>query len=139
MSMARALLLDTHAAIWLVAGRLATDVLDQVVFAALADGLFVSPVSAWEVGLLAASPTGPRFEPDATAWFATLMSKPIIRLAELTPSAAIASSALPGDFHRDPADRMLVATARELAIPLLTRDARILAYAATGHVRVVPC
>lgn len=139
MSMARSLLLDTHAAIWLVAGTLSPEIVDRIVFAGLADGVFISPVSAWEIGLLSTSPNGPRFKPDPQAWFATLLGKPIIKLAALTPSAAIASASLPGEFHRDPADRMLVATARERGIPLVTRDSRILTYADGGHVQVLPC
>lgn len=139
MSWPRAVLLDTHAAIWLAAGHLSDELVERLVFAGLGDGVFVSPVSAWEIGLLASSEAGPRFEPDPQAWFSTLLAKPIIKLADLTPSAAIASATLPGDFHRDPADRMLVATARELNIPLVTRDSKIIAYAASGHVQVLAC
>jgi PIN domain nuclease of toxin-antitoxin system len=143
MIYARALLLDTHAAIWLAEGQLSEDVFAQVVFAGLADGVFVSPVSAWEVGLLAR----PRadgcpavlFKPDPQAWFARLLSQPIIREAPLTAKAAIDSSALPGSFHSDPADRLLVATARNMNIALLTRDERILDYSAAGQVDAVRC
>ncbi len=48
-------------------------------------------------------------------------------------------SSLPGNFHRDPADRLLIATARELKVPLVTRDRRILDYAAQGHVDAIAC
>lgn len=138
-----ALLLDTHAAIWLAEGQLSNDVFATIVAAGLMDGVFVSPVSAWEVGLLArprrdGSPAV-EFRPDPISWFARLMSQPIIKPAPLTNAAAIDSSALPGDFHSDPADRLLVATAREMNIPLMTRDKNILAYAAAGHVSAIPC
>lgn len=139
MSWARGLLLDTHAAIWLASGALPEAVVEQIIFAGLADGVFVSPVSAWEIGLLSASPGGPRFYPDPQTWFATLLAKPIVRLANLTPTAAIASASLPEPLHRDPADRMLVATARELSIPLVTRDSKILDYAKAGHVQILAC
>ena len=46
----------------------------------------------------------------------------------LTPEVAVAACQLPGDFHRDPADELIVATARTLNLPLLTADAKILAY-----------
>ena len=46
---------------------------------------------------------------------------------------------MPGTLHRDPADRLLIATARDLGAPLVTRDARILAYAAQGHLDAIPC
>jgi PIN domain nuclease of toxin-antitoxin system len=63
----------------------------------------------------------------------------IIKEAPLTAKIAIDSSFLPGAFHGDPADRMLVATARHMNISLLTRDQRILAYSAGGHVEAVEC
>jgi PIN domain nuclease of toxin-antitoxin system len=139
----RALLLDTHAAIWLAEGQLSKNVVAQVIYAGLADGVFVSPISAWEVGLLARPrPDGPpkvTFLPDPQTWFATLLSKPIIKQAPLSPAAAIESSSLPGSFHGDPADRLLVATARTLGIALLTRDKRILGYAKSGYVDAVRC
>ena len=50
------------------------------------------------------------------------------RLVELTPQIAVDSTQLPGEFHRDPADRILVATANALHCPLLTADARIVSY-----------
>jgi PIN domain nuclease of toxin-antitoxin system len=51
----------------------------------------------------------------------------------------LAASFLPGDFHNDPADRFLVATARVMGVALLTRDRKILDYAAAGHVRAIAC
>lgn len=138
MSRAPGLLLDTNAAIFLAAGTLDAEIVDALVHAGLADGVFVSPVSAWEIGLL--SDRHPAmFGPDPQAWFARLLTKPIIRLAPLTPSAAIASASLPGTLHRDPADRLLIATAREMGVPLVTRDRAIIAYAGQGHVDVLAC
>jgi PIN domain nuclease of toxin-antitoxin system len=139
----RALLLDTHAAIWLVGGQLSEEVVGSVVSAGLADGVFVSPVSAWEVGLLARPrPDGKpavEFKPDPVTWFATLLSQPAIRESPLTAKIAIDSSFLPQPFHADPADRLLVATARNMNVPLLTRDQRILDYSKAGHVQAIPC
>lgn len=135
----RSLLLDTHAAIWLVEGQLGDDAVEAIVHAGLADGVFVSPVSAWEVGLLARPKAsgGPslQFLPDPQTWFSGLMGNAIIKLAPLTPSAAIAASSLPGNLHGDPADRLLIATAREMNLALMTRDREILAYSQAGHVR----
>jgi PIN domain nuclease of toxin-antitoxin system len=62
------------------------------------------------------------------------MAGPGIRPAPLTPDISIDASYLPGDINGDPADRMIVATARQLNIPVVTRDARILAYARRGRV-----
>jgi PIN domain nuclease of toxin-antitoxin system len=52
---------------------------------------------------------------------------------DLTPAIAIESTRLPGDFHRDPADQIIVATARIHSCPLITLDAKIIAY---SHVLV---
>lgn len=138
-----ALLLDTNAAIWLTEEQLTDAAFAQVVAAGLADGVFVSPISAWEAGLLARLRSNGHpavaFKPDPQTWFATLLTQPIIKEAPLTAKIAIDSSFLPQPFHSDPADRMLVATARNMNIPLLTRDKRILDYASAGHVQAIPC
>ena len=59
---------------------------------------------------------------------------PGIRLLDLTPAIAVGSTQLPGSFHRDPADQIIVATARALGIELVTVDERILRYT---HVRTI--
>jgi PIN domain nuclease of toxin-antitoxin system len=133
-------LLDTCAAIWLFEQAPLSQVsLAAVRSAAISTGVFVSPVSAWEVGLLATGRRRAVFEPSAQAWFDDLLALPGVRLIPLTHRAAIAASSLPGHFHRDPADRLLVATAREFRVPLVTRDRRILDYAGQGHVDAIPC
>ena len=80
-----------------------------------------------------------RFLPDPKAWFAKVMAGPAIRAAPFTPEIAIDASRLPGSLHPDPADRLLIATARHLGVPLVTRDAKIIAYAGQGLVDVLPC
>lgn len=57
----------------------------------------------------------------------------------LTPEIAIASTLLPGTLHGDPADRMLIATAREHGYRLVTRDRAILEYGEKGFLAAVPC
>lgn len=137
-------LLDTCAVIWLANGdRLHHQATEAIIAAGLTSGIFVSPISAWEVGLLAQpsrrdSPAS-EFLPTPKAWFARVMTGPGIRPAPFTPDIAIDASYLPGDIHGDPADRMIVATARQLGIPVVTRDARILAYARRGHVVAIRC
>jgi len=139
-----AVLLDTCAVIWLANGdKLRQGAIEAIVAAGLAGGIFVSPVSAWEIGMLA-RPRGadrPRlqFLPDAKAWFARVMAGAGIRPAPLTPDIAIDASQLPGEPHGDPADRMIVATARHLGASVVTRDSRILAYARRGHVAAIRC
>ena len=102
--------------------------------------VLVSPVSAWEIGLLARRPRGTlSFQPSPQSWFADLLALPGMRLTPLSARAAIAASYLPGQLHSDPADRLLIATARELDVPIVTRDRRILDYAAQGHVQAIAC
>ena len=65
-------------------------------------------------------------------WMEQAMAYPGLQLLELTPQIAIEPTKLPGSFHRDPADQIIVATARVYDIPLLMADRRILQY---QHVR----
>ncbi len=137
-----AVLLDTCAAIWLANGDALPAPVLAAIMAALSAGAFVSPVSAWEIGMLS-KPRGSRaalqFLPDPKTWFARLMAGPGIQEATLTPAIAVDASYLPGDLHGDPADRLLVATARHLGVPLVTRDSKLIAYTGQGFVRVLAC
>lgn len=135
-----AVLLDTCAAIWFGNGdHLTADALSHVEAAANAHSLYVSPITAWEIGLIATSRPDPIFDFHPQAWFRRFLTGPGIRLIELLPEVAIAASFLPGQFHKDPADRLIVATAIKFKLPLVTRDARIIEYGAAGHVSVIPC
>jgi PIN domain nuclease of toxin-antitoxin system len=136
-----ALLLDTCTLIWFANGeRLSADAVASIQHAARSVGVFVSTVSAWEVGLLCRRPEhAAAFVPDARTWFARVLAAPGIRTAACSADIAIDASSLPGDLHRDPGDRLLVATARQMGVPLMTRDRRILEYAAQGHVQAVAC
>jgi PIN domain nuclease of toxin-antitoxin system len=133
------LLLDTNAAIWLSRDELkaaASEKLDEAARAGVATWL--SPITAWEVGLLVSHN---RLSLGATPqrWFARLLSIPNVRLAELSPDILIASSFLPGKPPRDPADRILLATARDLGATLITRDRLLLKYGEDGQVSTIAC
>ena len=139
-----AVLLDTCAVIWLANGDpLASSAMAAILHAGSRDGIFVSPISAWEVGLLSRPKTGRnlavRFMPDPKTWFARIMAGPGIREASLTPEIAIDASFLPGELHGDPGDRLIVTSARHLCVPIVTRDRSIIAYGRDGHVQVIPC
>lgn len=144
LELPKAVLLDTCAIIWLANGDpLAQEALAAISHAALAEGVFVSPASAWEVGLLSRvrGGNGPAlsFLPDPQSWFARFMAGPGIKQAPLLPEIAIASSHLPDPLHGDPADRFVIATARHHQIPIVTRDSKIIEYATQGHVNVIVC
>lgn len=67
------------------------------------------------------------------------MAKTNFHPATLTPGIGVDAAYLPGDLHQDPAVRLLIATARQMNLLLITRDTRIIAYAGCGHVHVIPC
>jgi PIN domain nuclease of toxin-antitoxin system len=138
--MADPLLLDTCAIIWVANDEpIAKEAQEAITAALLADApVYVSPISAWEVGMLAARRRiSLRMSPDK--WFDRLLGAPGLRLAELPPSILIASSFLPGDTPTDPADRIIAATAREYDLRVVTRDRWLLAYAESGYCRALAC
>jgi PIN domain nuclease of toxin-antitoxin system len=139
-----AVLLDTCAMIWLANGcPLDPEALAAIIRAGLQGGIFVSPISAWEIGMLSkprsGRPAPVRFTPDAKTWFARFMAGPGIREVPFHPDIAIDSSWLPREVHGDPADRLIIATARHLGLPVVTRDREIIAYAQGGEVAVIAC
>ncbi len=114
---------------------------DTMRSALLGPGVFVSPVSAWEISLLASKKRLGALgtQTDAQLWFDTFATRRGVHSAPLTAAIGIAAAFLPGYGHRDPADRFLIATAREMDLALITRDQKILDYAEAGHVRCIPC
>jgi len=128
------IVLDTHVWVWWVHGdKQLTSPQTQIIQANETDTIGVSVISVWEIAKLVECR---RLELPCPLhkWFDEALSYPGIRLIELTPAIAIESTHLPGEFHRDPADQMIVATARLCDCPLITSDARILAY---PHVKAV--
>jgi PIN domain nuclease of toxin-antitoxin system len=76
---------------------------------------------------------------DSARWFANLFEVPGVKLANMSPDLLIASSYLPGTPPRDPFDRIIAATARDLGATLITRDRVLLDYGEQGHLAVVEC
>lgn len=122
------ILLDTHVLIWWVNGD--HDKLSDAALSALereGQTRLVSAISCWEVAMLVArGRLG--LTMDIEHWLALLEAIPELRFLPLTPTVAVAATRLPEPFHPDPADRFLVAQARELNIPLVTADSKIRAY-----------
>jgi PIN domain nuclease of toxin-antitoxin system len=137
--MTEPVLLDTCAILYLAEDVMATpEVKASVEGAANANRLFVSPVSAWEIGRLAAAgKLALRIEPFT--YFQRFLSLTGSHLADMGPEVLVASSFLPGHFHKDPMDRVLVETARRFDCTLVTRDHAILAYGKDGHVKTLAC
>jgi PIN domain nuclease of toxin-antitoxin system len=133
------MLLDTHAFIWLSFGDPMKERAVEVTGRAAADGaLVLSAITVWEVGNLVRRRRIELYSPTSV-WLAKATAARGIRVVPLDAEIALAATELPGEFHRDPADRFLVATARALDVPIVTRDAAILAYADAGYVRALPC
>jgi PIN domain nuclease of toxin-antitoxin system len=133
------LLLDTHVWIWLINGDEKLKSSDAITYIARTvqfSNIRVSAISVWEVGMLEAKGRI-SFSMDCLDWVRQALAAPGISLAPLTPEIAIASSRLPGTFHGHPADRIIVATTRELGASLVTKDRQILEYSQFNHLNVM--
>jgi len=130
--------LDTHAWVWFLQaspklGRRAKSAIERALGH---DGIVISAMTPWEIALLAASGRLP-FSRDVGDWLHEHIAIPGTRLQPLSIEIAVESTRLPGPLHGDPADRLIVATARCLELPLLTADSRLLAYGEAGHVATI--
>lgn len=133
-----AVLLDTHALVWLVAGdgRLRLAARRCIEAAAQEQQLWVSAITPWEIGMLVAKGRLV-LDRDVMDWLQAALALPGIRVAPLEPAVAVAGTRLPGELHGDPADRLIVATARHLGATLITADAALLAYGGLGQLSVL--
>ena len=119
-------LLDTHVLLWWVAApaRLSEAQREVVNAAGEQEPLLVSDISLWEIATLAALGRI-RLEMPLRSWLEAATAPPLVERTGITPAIAAEVATLPASFHRDPADRILVATARVLNATLLTADRRI--------------
>jgi len=129
------LLLDTCALLWLANGA---DIVPEARTALANRNLQVSPISAWEVAnLVRKSRIGLTL--PVVNWFRQTTEKMAAALPELTIEILADSCNLPGSPPGDPADRIIIATARESDMTIVTRDKVILDYSRAGHVRTMAC
>ena len=128
------ILLDTHAWVWWVHGdaRLSEEQ-RKMLDARTVEGIGVSIISCWEVAKLVEYGRL-KLPQDVAKWLEVALSYPGVRLLDLTPAMVVESTRLPQPFHKDPADQMIVATARIHDCPLVAGDDKILNYV---HVRTV--
>ena len=122
------ILLDTHVWVWWTHGdsRLSSSSM-SLLKEHEAESLGVSIISCWEVAKLVENKRLDLPRP-IEEWLEQALSYPGIRLLHLTPRIVVESTQLPGSFHRDPADQLIVATARLHDCPLATADRKILDY-----------
>ena len=129
---------DTCAVIWLTEKAPFAPAASRALQWLTAGAIYLSPITAWEVGMLAArGRLQLLIRPER--WFGNLFDVQGVRLADMSPDLLIASSYLPGKPPRDPTDRIIAATARELGATLITRDRALLDYGEAGHVAVIAC
>ena len=130
------LLLDTHVLVWLLegSGRISDAVRAELKESASEDQLLVSAITPWEIALLVAKGRL-KLTREVSDWIDTALGLPGIHLEPLSPAIAVASTRLPGEIHGDPADRILVATARHTDATLVTADHELLGYAAQGFLK----
>jgi PIN domain nuclease of toxin-antitoxin system len=122
------ILLDTHIWIWWVHGakELKPDY-ESIILNNENHGLGVSIISCWEVAKLVENKRL-KLPIDISNWIDTALNYPGIVLIPITPEIAVESTQLPGSFHKDPADQIIVATSRIFNIPILTVDKKIIDY-----------
>lgn len=124
------IVLDTHVLIWWASGQAAE--LSRKGRAAIdheaAGGeILVSSISAWEIAMLVERGRL-QLSMDVEQWLRVIGEIEAVRFVPVSNRIAVKSVALPGDFHQDPADRLIVATARDLAATLITADEKIRQY-----------
>jgi PIN domain nuclease of toxin-antitoxin system len=132
------LLLDTHTLIWSVEGgpRLGRRVKAILNEGAQEGRIAVSAITPWEIALLVAK-NRLQLGSDVMQWVRDSLATPGVQFVPLGPEIAVASSHLPFEMHADPADRILVATARYLGAVLVTADESLLELAKKRHFRAM--
>jgi PIN domain nuclease of toxin-antitoxin system len=121
------LLLDTHYWIWLQGAnprRPSPQILKAIETAVRTGDLLLSVISVWEIGMLV-SKGRLNLRPSLDQWLESALATPGMTVAGLTPAIALESTRLPGNFHGDPGDRIIAATARAMRARLLTADEKL--------------
>lgn len=133
------LFLDTHCWVWIQSGgegEFSRSVIAEIEHATERGALLLSAMSVWELSMLAAKGRLTLRKP-LLEWVREALKTPGLSLVPLSPEIAVESTQLPGQFHGDPADRIIVASARYTGATLLTRDRGILSYSKQAHLRTI--
>lgn len=120
-------LLDTHAWLWWIGHdpRLRRSEVERLDGLPVGERPYLSDISLWEAAMLAEQ-RRITLSPSVGEWLEAAAHPRTVQVLPVTPAIAAETAALPVSFHRDPADRIIVATSRALELPLLTYDRRIL-------------
>ncbi len=130
------LVLDTHVLLWWVSGSGALSAAANKAIKntlSKAGEIIISSISAWEISMLIKKERLV-LSMDAESWLDEVRQIDGVRFVPVDNEIGIKSTTLPGEFHKDPADRMIVATARKLAASLVTADKKMINY---EHVKTI--
>ena len=134
------ILLDTHVWVWFMSGNKDLKVNGRkIIDEHLKEGsAHVAAISCWEIAMLE-SKERIKLSMPTLEWMKLSFKNTSLDRVELNPAIAYESCHLPGDFHGDPADRLIVATARIKGLSLVTRDKQILKYSKQDYVKTIMC
>jgi PIN domain nuclease of toxin-antitoxin system len=120
-------LLDTHAWVWWINGDRQLDLRVRTALDRLGpdDRPYLCDISLWEIATLVTLRRLHLAVP-LDRWLDSAAGTRTVRVVSITPAVAVELARLPARFRRDPADRLIVATARAYGYPLITRDRAIL-------------
>ncbi|MDA2934084.1 type II toxin-antitoxin system VapC family toxin [Acidobacteria bacterium AH-259-D05] len=129
------IILDTHVWVWWISNpeQLSALARKAINRAKTASAIYVSSISVWEVSLLAVR-SRLHLRMDVRDWIARAEGLPFLNFLPVDNRIVLKSNFLPGELHSDPADRIIVATALVLGVPLVTRDEKLLTY---PHVKTI--
>jgi len=132
------IVLDTHVLVWTAEGdkRIGSIAGAKIEETRQTDRIGIAAITPWEIAMLVEKGRL-RFALDVGVWLDKVLAKQGVDLLPIEPAIAVDSVRLPGNFHVDPADRFIVATARFWRVPLVTADRKILDYARRGEVQTI--
>ena len=130
------IVLDTHALVWWVNGSesLSANARQAIDDTLASDSeVLISSISAWEIAMLI-NKGRLVLSMDVASWLDEVSQIDGVRFVPVDNEISIKSTLLPGEFHKDLVDRMIVATARKFSIPVVTADEKLIQYA---HVKTI--
>jgi PIN domain nuclease of toxin-antitoxin system len=134
------ILLDTHFFLWMMEGHEKVSknpsLLKEISKRIAMREILVSEISLWEIAMLQSKGRIQISEP-LESWLEKSINAPGIRAINLSPKIIAESVNLPGDFHSDPSDRLIVASARVYGATLITQDQQIQKYGSNGYIKVL--
>ena len=130
------IVLDTHVLLWslLRPEELQEDIRQRIAVAQENNQLLVCSISLWEIAMLKSKRRINIYEPIRD-FLESITNIDGLSVKDISTEVAAESVQLMDDFHGDPADRIIVATAKCYGATLLTRDQKILTWANLGHIK----